>query len=122
MKRIAVILLLLPILLCGGCATLAPNADPVVVNAERTIEVARVTLDQFVKFEFNNRAKCPADVQAAAERVRRDAPELFKRVMKLKLAYKQNRNADGKADLMTAVAVLSSVASEAAVALAKHQH
>ncbi len=122
MNRIAVILLLLPLMLCGGCATLKPGADPLVVNAERSVEVARVTLDQFVKFEFNNRSKCPKEVQDAAEQIRKDAPEMFNRVMRLKLAYKQNRSAEGKANLMTAVAVLSSVASEAATALAKYQH
>lgn len=121
MKRIAVLILLLPLLLCGGCSTLAPGADPVVVNTERTLEVARATLDAFVRFEFNNRAKCPAEVQAAAEKIRRDAPEWFARAMRLKLAYKSNRGADQKADLLTAVAVLSTAASEAATALAKHQ-
>lgn len=121
MTKIAVILLLLPLLLGGGCATLNPNADPVVVNAERTIEVARVTLDAFVRFEFNQRAKCPPEVQAAAESIRRHAPEWFNRALRLKQAYKLNRNAENKANLLTAVAVLQTAASEAATALAKHQ-
>ncbi len=122
MNRLAVILLLLPLMLCGGCATINPVADPVVVNAERTIEIARVTLDQFVLFEFRNRAKCPAEVQASAEAIRRNAPEWFRRAMRLKLAYKANRSPENKATLLTAVAVLQTAAGEAATALAKHQH
>lgn len=122
MKRLAIFLLLLPLMLTSGCfATLQVGADPVVVNAERTIEVARVTLDAFVKFEFNQRAKCPKEVQDAAEAIRRNAPEWFNRALRFKQAYKLNRNADNKASLLTAVAVLQTAASEAAVALAKHQ-
>lgn len=97
------------------------GADPVVVNAERVLAVSRATLDSFVRFEFHNRAKCPPEVQAAAERIRQDAPEWFNRAMRLKLAYKLNRGADQKADLLTAVAVVSTAASEAATALARHQ-
>ena len=121
MKRLACLLLLLPLLLCGGCATLNPSADPLVVNSERTIAIAKETLNAFVSFEFNHRAKCPKEVQLAAETIRREAPAWFARAMKVKLAYKANRGPDQKADLMTAVAVLSTAASEAAVALAKHQ-
>lgn len=120
MQRLAITLLLLPLLLTGCFATLDKNADPVVVNAERTMEVARVTLDAFVRFEFKHRAKCPQEVQDAAERIRKEAPEWFNRAMRFKLAYKQNRNADNKATLMTAVAILQTAASEAANALAKH--
>ena len=122
MKPLAIFILILPLLFCGCFATLQPGADPVVVNAERTIEVARATLDSFVRFEFSNRAKCPPEVQAAAEKIRREAPEWFNRAMRLKTAYKSNRGADSKADLLTALAVLSTAASEAATALAKHQH
>jgi len=121
MKSLSVFILILPLFFCSGCATLQPGADPVVVNAERTIEVARATLDSFVRFEFNNRAKCPREVQDAAEKIRREAPEWFNRAMRLKLAYKTNRGADAKADLLTAIAVLSTAASEAATMLAKHQ-
>ncbi len=121
MNRIAVILLLLPLMLFGGCATINPGADPVVVNAERTIEIARVTLDSFVRFEFNQRAKCPKEVQDAAEAIRKNAPEWFNRALRFKQAYKLNRNAENKATLLTAVAVLQTAAGEAATALAKHQ-
>lgn len=121
MKPLAIFILILPLLFCGCFATLQPGADPVVVNAERTIEVARATLDSFVRFEFSNRSKCPPEVQAAAEKIRRQAPEWFNRAMRLKAAYKSNRGADSKADLLTALAVLSTAASEAATALAKHQ-
>lgn len=119
MKHLATCLLLLA-LIFSGCATLDSGADPIVVNAERTIEVARVTMDSFLRFEFNHRSKCPADVQAAAEAMRRNAPEWFRRAHRLKLAYKQNRGADNKADLLTALSVLQTAASEAATALAKH--
>jgi hypothetical protein len=121
MKRLACLLLLLPLLICGGCASLQPGADPLVVNSERTIGIAKETLDAFVRFEFNNRSKCPPEVQAAAETIRREAPVWFARAMRVKLAYKQHRDANNRADLMTAVAVLQTAASEAATALAKHQ-
>lgn len=111
--------LLLVIGFCG-CTTLQPGADPLVVNAERSIEVSRVTLDAFLKFEFSNREKCPAEVQAAAEAIRVKAPEWFRRAHRVKLAYKQNRGPDQKADLLTALAVLQTAASEAATALATY--
>ena len=121
MKRLACLILILPILLCGGCASLNPGAEPLVVNSERTIAIAKETLNAFVSFEYNNRAKCPPEVQAAAETIRREAPAWFARAMRVKLAYKTHRDAANKADLMTAVAVLQTAASEAATALAKHQ-
>lgn len=119
MKRLAILLLILP-LFFTGCTSLQPGADPLVVNAERTIEISRATLDAFVRWEFNNRAKCPKEVQEAAERIRQHAPEWFNRAMRLKLAYKQNRGPDQKADLLTALAVLSTATSEAATFLARH--
>ena len=121
MKRLCILILCLPLLFSGGCATIAPGSDPLVVSSERTISIAQATLDSFVRFEYNNRAKCPREVQDAAERIRREAPEWFNRAMRLKLAYKTNRGADAKADLLTAIAVLSTAASEAATMLAKHQ-
>lgn len=112
-------------LVLAGCfATLQPGADPVVVNAERTIEMARVTLDGFVRFEFNNRARLDATapaVGAAAEKIRRHAPEWFARALRLKQAYKANRNARSQADLLTAVSVLQQAAAEAATLTAAHQ-
>jgi len=120
MKRFAITLLLLPLLLAGCFATLDKNADPVVVNAERAMEIARVTLDAFVRFEYRQRAKCPPEVQDAAERIRQHAPEWFNRAMRLKLAYKQNRDAQNRANLLTAIAVLQTAASEAAQALATY--
>lgn len=120
MKRLAVLLLVLPLLLTS-CVTLQPGADPIVVNAERTMEISRATLDAFVRWEFNHRAQCPPQVQAVAEKFRQEAPAWFNRAMKLKLAYKQNRGPDQKADLLTAMAVLSTATSEAATYLAKHQ-
>lgn len=100
-----------------GCASLTPGSDPVVVNAERTIEMARVTLDSFVRFEFNNRARldttAPA-VGAAAEKIRQHAPEWFARALRLKAAYKHNRTQANQANLLTALSVLQQASAEAA--------
>lgn len=121
MKHIALLILLVP-LFFSGCVSVQPGADPVVVNAERSIEVARATLDGFLRFEYNNRAKVPEEMRKSADKIREHAPAWFERVLRLKAAYKQNRGADQKADLMTAVAVLQSAAAEAATILAHYQH
>jgi len=120
MKFLATLILVIPLLLTG-CQSLQPGADPVVVNAERSIEVARATLDSFVRFEYLNRGKCPPEVQQAAEHIRKHAPGWFDRVLRLKAVYKANRGADQKADLLTAMAVLQTAAAEAATFLATHQ-
>ncbi|KAF0181383.1 MAG: hypothetical protein FD161_56 [Limisphaerales bacterium] len=123
MKILAHVLALI-VLAASGCSSLQPGSDPVVVNAERTIEMARVTLDAFTRFEFNNRARLDAAAPAvgqAAEKIRRHAPEWFASALRLKAAYKDNRSQDNQANLLTAIAVLQQASAEAAALTAAHQ-
>ena len=65
-------------LILSGCAGIAPGADPLVVNAERTLTGAQATFDTFLQLDDQNRALVAAKappVHAFAEWLR--TPQAF---------------------------------------------
>lgn len=98
-------LALVPVLLAclGGCGV-APGEDPVLVNAERTVAASFAAANGFVVTEKQNeatvKAKLPA-VHAAAERLRRDGPKLFRDARVATKAYKAGARDE---DVMAALA------------------
>lgn len=98
----------------GGCKLL-PGQDPVVVNAERTTAIALDTFDAFLKFEYEKKeelAKISPDIHKVAENIRKNGKNWLMTARELTKAYKQNRSAENKFNLMTALAVLQSAMSE----------
>lgn len=96
-----------------GCATVDPNADPVVVNAERVASMSADTIDTFLHWEYQNRATLPDEIKAVAQATRLNAPKAILSLRALTKAYKRNRTAENKATLITAQAVVSELAAEA---------
>lgn len=107
-----------------GCAAISPDADPVVVNAERGTTIAFETVDSFLALEHTYRewfrVNAP-DVHAAAEKLRKEAPAAFASVNALRKAYKASRTPEARANLETALAVINQLGVEASVWLARAQ-
>lgn len=122
------LLLLIPLLLLIGCATLDHGADPVEVRAEQTISGASDTMDLFVTIENDWREYCKKklpEVHDAAEWLRAKQPDGLPRGLsmvssanKARLAYKKNRTPENKANLLTAIATLQTASREAESQLA----
>ena len=94
-----------------GCAPAgAVTGDPVVVNSERTIGLAFDTIDGFLRWEKANRAVVPPKVHAAAQSLRREAPDAFRNARAVLRAYKANRSPEQKVLLDTWLATLSELA------------
>jgi hypothetical protein len=107
-------------MLLASCATILPGNDPVVVNAERSTQIALDTFNLVEKLEYDTYAALKAtDADAAAQvrtfvnRLRRESPGWLASARTLTKAYKGNRTAENKANLDTAIAVLTSATSEA---------
>jgi hypothetical protein len=102
-----------------GCGSVAPGSDPVVVYAERTTLVSMDTIDTFLRYERANEAALGAKVHDVAESLRKQAPAALRSARSATKTYKANRNADNKATLETALAVLKKLADDALAATPK---
>lgn len=99
------------VILSTGCAPAgAVTGDPVVVNSERAIGIAFDTIDGFLRWEKSNRSVVPPKVHAAAQSLRREAPDAFRNARAVLRAYKANRSPEQKALLDTWLATLSELA------------
>lgn len=109
---------LFPFTLClilASCATLLPGNDPVVVNAERTANLASDTFDTFLKIEYDNHTALESvspEIGKYAESLRVHAPTWLATLRALTKAYKFNRTVENKASLQTAVAVVVAAMQE----------
>jgi hypothetical protein len=84
--------------------------DPVVVNAEKTLLIARDTFTLFVHLERDNRAslaKISPQFHQYAEILRRNGIKWLRTADAMKEAYKNNRTPESKANLLTALATVS---------------
>jgi hypothetical protein len=107
-----------------GCSTLAPDGpyagDKVLYNADLSIATSYDVLHTFVKWEYDNRATLAAkpEVKAAADKIRKGAPQWFSTALALRDAYEQSPS-DGTRDaLQQAVLVLRAAMFEATKYLA----
>lgn len=99
------------VILSTGCAPVgAVTGDPVVVNSERAIGIAFDTIDGFLRWERASRGVVPPNVHAAAQSLRREAPDAFRNARAVLRAYKTNRSPEQKALLDTWIATLSELA------------
>jgi len=80
----------------SGClvpkGSIAPGADPIVVQAEALAETAGDSMDAFVQWEFRNRAAAGPDVTAAADLVREFGPKYLRELKATTRTYKATRN------------------------------
>ena len=114
-QRLIAIKILAAVLLLNGCAGIRPGNDPFVVNAEKSTTVAVEAVNTFLKFEYDNQAlvksKAPV-IHNYAYYLRANAPLLISDATTLITTYKNNRTPANKANLQTALAVLSKVVSQ----------
>jgi predicted outer membrane protein len=125
MKTKTVITLPLAILLLcawGPCATIQTGNDPVVVRAETTSTSAHDTFDSFLQLEYNNKAYVKEnlpEVHKFAENLRKNRQKWETSLRDSTKAYKQNRDANNKANLDTAIAVLNDALRQIPIYTAK---
>jgi hypothetical protein len=102
-------------LLLVGCGSIQPGNDPVVVNAERTTQLAVDVFDTFLQWEYSNRQALSAtpEVRQSADFIRAKGQDWLVTARSMTQAYKQNRTPENKANLETAMAVLRSAIGEA---------
>lgn len=107
----------------SGCATgRLDTSGPYRGNAtlyatDASIDAAFRVLDVFMSFQMQQRANLPADVNAFADKTRRDAPLWAKRIIALRDAYAANPTPDGKANLDTVLALLRAAVVQASAYL-----
>ena len=109
------------IILNTGCSTPsgAVQGDPVVVNAEKAIAISFDAIDSFLRWEHSNPAVVTPQVHAAAQELRRKAPDAFRNARAVLRAYKTNRSPEQKALLDTWLATISELARVAAASQSK---
>ncbi len=89
----------------SGCQTkLDPagvyQSDTFLYNADKTISVAKAGLQQFVKWEYDNRATITntwPQVTITADKIRSEAPQMFALVGLARTAYVQVKTSIGNA-------------------------
>jgi hypothetical protein len=103
----------------GGCATLLPGNDPVVVHAEQTTQIALDTFNAIEKTEYATyptlKEMAPAaaiEVRTFVNSLRRHEHDWLLTARNLTKAYKSNRTPENKASLYTALAVLQAAIDE----------
>lgn len=87
-----------------------PSADPVVVNAEKTLAAARDTFKFIEHQERQNRAvfdKISTKIHPFVEYVRRNDVQWLRTAEAMKTAYKTNRSPENRANLLTAISTVS---------------
>lgn len=111
-------------MLMGACAQLQSGSDPVVVRAEQTQTISKDTLDAFVTYERNNDATLRAlnpQIHTYANYVRAHGQQWLRTLQAEKLAYKNNRTGENKANLLTAVAVLQEAVKQIGIYMSQAQ-
>lgn len=96
--------------------------DPVVVDAEKTLIIARDTFNLYVHLEDQNHDALllvSSKFYEGAEKVRRDARGWLKKADVVKETYKHNRTTENKASLFTALATVSKLMSETQTLIAE---
>jgi hypothetical protein len=106
----------------ASCATIAPGNDPVVVRVEQATVMAVDTIDAFLLSEFQHRESyrlLSPDIERFANVLRREVPPAVTSLREITKTYKTNRNEQNKANMITALAVVQSAASQAANYIAR---
>ena len=102
-----------------GCGTLAPEgaykSDKALYVTDQLIVSAYATFNEFVLWEFQNRAALNnQDVTKAADKVRVNARRWIDTAINLRDVYSADPTPDNRRSLQTAIAVLRTAMAEAA--------
>jgi hypothetical protein len=115
-SRLALATAMVPLsLVLVGCSAIQPGNDPVVVNAERTTQLAVDVFDTFLKWEYDNRQALSVtpEIRKSADFIRGKGQDWLTTARSMTKAYKANRTPENKANLDTAMAVLRMAVTEA---------
>lgn len=112
---------LIPLIaLIAACSSITPGNDPTVVNAERATQLALDTFNLIEKTEYDvypalklTNPTVAGEIRTFVNKIRTESPTWLLSARDLTKAYKSNRSAANKADLDTAVAVLTQATAEA---------
>lgn len=111
--------MLAALFLCAaGCKTI--TGDPVVVRAEQAQKVLVYTLDTLLKFEYDNRAylwSINPQLKKFCDTCRDSEVMWIHGIDNATEAYKSNKSTENKATLVTWLAVIEQVVSDAQQAL-----
>lgn len=104
-----------------GCATpkLAPDGpyrgNSALYTTDSAITAAFGVLDVFMIFQMQNRVNLPADVNAFADRTRRDAPGWSRSIIALRDVYAANPTADNKLALDKVIRLVREAVTQATI-------
>ncbi|MEO7099107.1 MAG: hypothetical protein ABI162_07075 [Luteolibacter sp.] len=120
MNKLVLILIFALFTSCSSCSSIHIGQDPVVVNAERTTQVAldafdaveKIDLDGYASFKMVN-PKAAAAERTFVNNLRAHQYEWVTSARTATKAYKNNRDAAHKATLDTAIIVLVTATREA---------
>jgi hypothetical protein len=104
----------LAVMVLAGCAVIQPGHDPLVVNAERTTQVALDAFDAYLLWEYENRVTLSVvpEIRQSADRIRAGGQQWLQTAREMTKAYKHNRSDDNKLNLQTSIAVLRTAIKE----------
>ena len=112
-------LILLPLLFAlASCVSILPGNDPILVNAEKTTQIAYDAFDSFFALERAQEAYVKANAPAVhkfANSLRVNAPKWLATARATTEAYRLNRSVTNKANLNTAIAILNTAMSQVTV-------
>jgi len=108
------------LVLLVGCATVSPGTDPLVVRAEQTTKIAFEVIDQFLAWEYNNRATLDKEVTQVANEIRLAAPDAIRMLRAVTKAYKAQRDPETKTQLVAAISKVEALQNKAMQILAKN--
>jgi len=115
-KNLPVMAAVIPLSLAlVGCSSIQSGNDPLVVNAERTTQLAVDVFDTFLKWEYDNRQTLSVtpEIRKTADFIRTNGQNWLLTARSMTKAYKQSRTPENKANLDTAIATLRTAISEA---------
>lgn len=98
---------------CVPRGTIAPGADPLVVQAEALYTQAPEVMHDFVSWEYRNRAVVSPDVTAAADLVREFGEHYTEQLKAATRAYKAARTPGHKIDVQAAINTLQGLLDDA---------
>jgi hypothetical protein len=101
-------------MLSSGCVGVAPGNDAVVVRAEQTAQASFDLFDNFLKWEYANRAAAPQEVRAFGNRLRQEGPVAIRTLRLVTQTYKSNRTPENKASVESAMKALERLKEEVA--------
>lgn len=97
-----------------GCVTHATEqVDSIAVNADKTIAVAFVAIDEFLLWERQNESVVSPEIHQAAEALRREAPDAFRIARSVLRSYKERPNPEQAALLSDWLTVVQNLATHA---------